>query len=305
MDHESANYEEALEKFSDWVDSFEKKLNSACHCCPKTSERKNVILYHQNLQNEVEDFGKKLNCEVKRYLNADKQSSEDDYRKSSNLEDKWHKLWLKSLEQLVIVERARRCPKHNSTIIGKSSPSPANKSIARPQRRRPISYPNNYSDRLEWDYQHTLSLTGCHEENGSQIDLDSIDEQVTKNLTEFGENYDVWLAKEDEVACVPLHSRPQSVEPYEKPELAKAIVTSNARSQDVNCNLLMLTTPSSMFSVDATKFSPYHHNLPLKKRCQTWRLLGSFLFALIVLIYALYHEPHHMHKSYYHAQPPV
>lgn len=120
---------------------------------------RNVINYHQNLQTEVEDLGKQLNCELKRHLSEDKTSTEKDWSESKDLEERWHKIWLKSLEQLVVVERTRRCPKHNSTIIGKPAPT-GDKSIARPQRRRPVSYPNNYNDRLEWDYKHTLSLTG-------------------------------------------------------------------------------------------------------------------------------------------------
>lgn len=304
MEFKSTDYSEAFKKFADWVESNEKRLNSACHCCPPQTGHqkswKHVITYHQNLQNEVEDFGKQLNCELKRHLNEDKSCTKEQWDESTDLEERWHKLWLKSLEQLVVVERTKRCPKHNSTIIGKSS-SPANKSVARPQRRRPISYPNNFSERLEWDYQHTLSLTGCHKENGSQIDLDSVDEQVTRNLTEFGENYELWFGKEDEIACIDLHSRPPSVEPAERPEIAKAVVTSNSNSSDdVNCNLLMLTTPSSMFSVDASKCSHNH------KQSYIWRIIGPFLFAFAVLIFsALYHEPHHMHKSYYHSQPPV
>lgn len=365
MDPKSSNYEEAFKKFANWIESNEKRVNSACHCCPqppptpptsstttpnpqalqqsngtsslnnKTSPTttttttittnhtssttpnhnnlqqnhhhpqtwKHVILYHQNLQNEVEDLGKQLNCELKRHLSDEKTPNQSQQDQSGELEERWHKLWLKSLEQLVVVERTRRCPKHNSTIIGKSSASssPANKSVSRPQRRRPISYPNNVSERLEWDYQHTLSLTGSHQENGSQIDLDSVDEQATKNLTEFGENYELWFGKEDEIACVALHSRPPSVEPAEQPEIAKAVVTSNSNmTDDINCNLLMLTTPSPMFSVDASK-CPHK-----QKQSNFWRIVGPFLLAIAFVAFsALYHEPHHMHKSYYHTQPPV
>lgn len=259
-----------------------------------------MIEYHQNLQTEVEQYGRQLNCELKRHLNEDKSLGKVKTTDSQALEERWHKLWLKSLEQLVVVERTKRCPKHNLTIIGKSGTTPANKSIARPQRRRPISYPNN-NERLEWDYQHTLSLTGCHKENGSQIDLDSIDEQVTKNLTEFGENYEMWFGKDDEIASVAMHSRPPSVEPAEQPELAKAVVTSDPNTtDDVNCNLLMLTTPMSMFSVDAGKC------LHKRGHSSFWRVMCSFLFVLALLLYsAIYHEPHHMHRSYYQGQPPV
>lgn len=301
MESKSANYEEALKKFANWVETNENRLNSACHCCPQANNWNNVITQHQDLQNEVENDGKQLNCELKRHLTEDKSSNKKQWDEFADLESRWHKLWLKSLEQLVVVERTRRCPKHNSTIIGKPPSSPANMSMAQPSRRRPISYPNNYSERLEWDYKHTLSLTGCHKENGSHIDLDSVDEQTTKNLTEFGENYELWFGKEDEIACVAMHSRPPSVEPAEKPEIAKAVVSSNQNShEDVNCNLLMLTTPSSMFSVDASKCS---HN---QGQNHLWRLIGPFLIAIFLLIFsALYHEPHHMHKSYYHTQPPV
>lgn len=261
---------------------------------------KHVILYHQNFQTEVEQVGKQLNCELKRHITENKSLSKAETNESIVLEERWFKLWLKSLEQLVVVERTKRCPKHNTTLIGKSGSSPANKNIARPQRRRPVSYPNNY-EKLEWDYQHTLSLTGCHKENGSQIDLDSIDEQVTKNLTEFGENYEMWFGKEDEIACVALHSRPPSVEPAERPEIAKAVVASDTNSKDdINCNVLMLTTPMSMFSVDAGKCS---HK---RKHRIVWGMIGPFLFAVALILFStIYHEPHHMHRSYYHAQPPV
>lgn len=342
MEFKSTSYSEAFKKFADWVELNEKKLNSACHCCPtskpltnhettttttttttppnggpikeieKTLDSsingqnrlhtwKHVITLHYNIQIEVENSGRQLNCELKRHLNEDKTCSKQQWDDAASLEGRWHKLWLKSLEQLVIVERTRRCPKHNSTIIGKPSPLPAQMSTGKPQRIRPISYPNNYNERLEWDYRHTLSLTGCHKENGSQIDLDSVDEQVTKNLTEFGENYELWFGKEDEVISITTHSRPPSVEPAEQPEVAKAVVTSNSNHhEDVNSNLLMLTTPSSMFSVDASKCL---HN---QKQSYTWRLIGPFLFAFILFIYcALFHEPHHMHKSYYLTQPPV
>lgn len=341
MEFKSSNYSEAFKKFANWIESKEERLKSACHCCPQTKKQaihetptpltngivkdtigveeetgsiaitttsqsriqhwKVVIDYHQDFQNEVEDFGKQLNCELKRHLNEDKSCTSQQLDESARLEARWHQIWLKSLEQLVIVERTRRCPQHNTTIIGKPTPSASSKSMVRPQRIRPISYPNNTSERLEWDYKYTLSLTGCHKENGSHIDLDSVDEQTTKNLTEFGENYEIWFGKEDEVACIPTHSRPPSVEPAEKPEIAKAVVFSDKNAhKDVGCNLLMLTTPSSMFSVDASKCS---HN---KKRGSRWQIIGSFLIAVVlVVISALYHEPHQMHRSYYHSQPPV
>lgn len=291
-----------LKQFADWVESLEKRLESACHCsCPTNNGQqkswKHVIDYHQKLQNEVEDQSKVR--DLKRKLSEDKSCTEEQWDLFNKLESQWHKIWLKSLEQLVIVDRTKRCPKHNTTLIGKTtSPSPANKSVARPQRRRPISYPNNFNERLEWDYQHTLSLTGCHEENGSQIDLDSVDEQVTRNLTEFGENYELWFGREDEIASVNLHSRPASVEPAEKPELAKAIVTSNiSSSEDVNCNLLMLTSPSTIVT------SKCSHN---QKPSYMWRTVGSFLFLFgLIVISTIYHEPHHVHRSYYHSQPPV
>lgn len=342
MEYQSSNYSEAFKKFANWIESKEKRLNSACHCCPQTKERlshetitpfingtvkdnahieeetgsintsnpsstdiirhwKVVINYHQDFQNEVEDFGRRLNCELKRHLNnKDESCTKQQIDESVNLENRWHQIWLKSLEQLVVVERCRRCPKHNSTFIGKTSPSASNKGIAKAQRVRPISYPNNTTEKLEWDYQHTLRLTGCHKENRSQIDLDSVDEQVTKNLIEFGEDYQDWLGKEDEIACIPTHSRPPSVEPAEKPEIAKAVVFSDRSTyDDVNCNLLMLTTPPSMFSVEASKCT---HS----KRGSWWQVLGPFLFAIVLVIFsALYHEPHQMHRSYYHSQPPV
>lgn len=306
----SSNFNEAFKKFSNWVETNEKTLNSTCHCCPEAKLsstllpngiiKETIINYHQNLQTEVEEVGKQLNCELKRHLSEDKSCTKQHQEESTQLEERWHRIWLKSLEQLVIVERTRRCPKHNSTIIGKPS-SPANQSVAKPHRRRPISYPNHHNERLEWDYKNTLSLNGCYKENGSQIDLDSVDEQVTKNLTEFGENYELWFGKEDEIACISMHSRPPSVEPAERPEIAKAVVSSNLNSHDdVNCNLLMLTTPSSMFSVDASKCSHHH------KQGHFWRFVGPIIFAVLLLIFStFYHEPHHMHKSYYHTQPPV
>lgn len=316
MEFKSSNFSEAFSKFANWIEGNEKQLNSACHC-PKTKKQtieetkttinappsngswKHVIKFHQDLQTEVEEYGKQLSCELKNHLNEDKSCSKK-HKEVTDLEERWHKLWLKSLEQLVIVERIRRCPKHNSTIIGKPS-SPANKSVANPNRKRPISYPNNFNDRLEWDYKNTLSLTGWHKENGSQIDLDSVDEQVTKNLTEFGENYELWFPKEDEIDCIPMHSRPPSVEPAEKPELAKAVVTSDPNHhQDVNCNLLMLTTPSSMFSVDGSKYSSFKN----KNNNYLWRFLLLLLVAALGYS-AFYQEPHHMHKSYYRNQPPV
>lgn len=241
----------------------------------------------------------KLSHEVKLHIAEDKSCTKQQWKESKDLEHRWYKVWLSSLEQLVVVESLRRCPKHNSTLIGKPSPPPA-KVVGRTNRIRPISYPSNSNERLEWDYRHTLSLTGCHKENGSQMDLDSIDEQITKNLTEFGENYELWFGKEDEVACVTVHSRPPSVEPAEKPEVAKAVVSDLNTNGDVTCNLLMLTTPSSMFSVEASKC------IPSKRRSHTWRIIGPILFAIFVLLFsAIYQEPHHMHKSYYHTQPPV
>lgn len=353
MEPKSSNYEDAFKKFADWIESNEKRVNSACHCCPQLTSTplqpqqqsngaspsdnfkhnsstktpptptsinattrsitqsspttpnhqqhpqtwKHVILYHQNLQNEVEDLGKQLNCELKRLLHDEKSPSKSQIDQSQELEARWHKLWLKSLEQLVVVERTRRCPKHNSTIIGKSSTSsPASKSVSRLQRRRPISYPNNVSERLEWDYQpNTLSLTGSHKENGSQIDLDSVDEQVTKNLTEFGENYEMWLADADEVSD--LQSRPPSPLRDEQPIIAKADpkITDDSSNQ-----VWMITTPSAVLSVDATKCSH------IQKQSNFWRIVGPCLLAIAFVAFsALYSEPHHMHKSYYHTQPPV
>lgn len=354
---ESTNYNEASTKFSDWLGLTEKRLETSCHCpsnllsnnnnstskstnptistnsttnliAQQTSiadpklqlynRWKNVISQHQNLQNEVEVFGNQLNCELKKHLNNDKSITKEQSHLASDLEARWHKLWLKSLEQLVVVERTRRCPTHNTTIIGKSKSNSnsngcntnANNSLVKVQRRRPISYPNNYNDRLEWDYQHTLSLTGCHKENGSQIDLDSVDEQVTKNLTEFGENYELFFGLDEEITCSAqtVHSRPPSVEPAEKPEIAKAIVTSgnlNDSHEDVSCNRLMLTTPSSIFSVDASKCLRDSSNFKKDDAKLIWRFLLPIVFAIILIFSAITQEPHHMHKSYYHTQPPV
>lgn len=304
MEFKSVNYTEALSKFANWIETNEKRLNSACHC-EDVCQWKHVICVHQNLQNEVEDFGKRLNCELKSHLNEDEACAQTRLAQATDLEKRWHQLWLKSLEQLVVVERTRRCPKHNTTIIGKpnSTNTANNKTPVKPQRIRPISYPNNHSERLEWDYRYTLSLTGCHKENGSQIDLDSVDEQVTKNLTEFGENYELWFGKDDELASVTVHSRPPSVEPSEKPELARAVtITSDAYNHaDINPNLLKLTTPSSMFSVEATKCS---HN---SRQSHKLRLIGyPLLFAIIALVFCtIAQDQHHWHKSFGYNYPPV
>lgn len=302
MEFKSVNYTEALEKFTSWVESNETRLNSACHC-EDVCQWKHVINIHQNLQNEVEDFGTRLSCELKKHINEDESCAEARSIEATDLENRWHQLWLKSLEQLVVVEKSRRCPKHNITIIGKPNGcSMTNKTPIKPHRVRPISYPNNNSERLEWDYRYTLSLTGCHKENGSHIDLDSVDEQVTKNLTEFGENYEVWFGKDDEVASVTLHSRPPSVEPPEKPEIARAIaITSTHNHEEINLNLLKLTTPSSMFSVEATKCS---HNA---RQSHTWRLIGyPLLFAIIALVFCtIAQDQHQWHKSFGYNYPPV
>ena len=324
----------SIREFAKWIDINEKKLNTACHCEPKQSW-KNVIEYHKNIQFEVEDLGKRMNDDVKGQLNdlekrlneaeklsgevsdksshfkSDKSSLQQLWDEATDLEKRWHKLWLKSLEQLVVVERTRRCPSHNSTIIGKPTQNtPSNKSLLRTQRKRPLSYPNNVVDRMEWDHRDTLVLTGCYKENGSQKDLESVDEQrvleeATKKLTFFGENYELYFGQEDEVACDSLHSRPASCEPSEQPEIAKAIVTSNAKlSDNVNCNLLMLTTPSSMLSVDAGKFcSPSYQR---RNKSSGWRYFCPIILLLgLVLISALFKEPHQLHKAYHHSRPPI
>lgn len=366
MEHKlSKNYGEAYEKFAEWVADKEKLLTSTCHCCPKGNSNtsipkqpvengskqllsstplsngtsngtstESIVSFHRKLQEEVENRGKQLNCELRHHLEEDKLCTKDHWDQSGALESRWHQLWLTSLEQLIIVERNRRCPTHNSASTGRqtthqlklhqqtnnntsssSSRSPLlvaykkSSSLRGSPRKRPISYPNNaYTDRLEWDYKNTLSLTGCHKENGSHIDLDSVDEQITKNLTEFGENYELWFGKEDEIVLLDLHSRPSSVEPSEKPEIAKAVIitptttNSNSSTNDVNCNLLMLTTPSSIFSVDASKCSRQEK----PQASYRWRFFGAFLFTIAALLFSsLYTEPHHIHKSYYHSQPPV
>lgn len=302
MDTTSANYTEAYNKFANWIEETKKKLSS-CHCCDGTKqplEWKNVINYHKSLQNEVEVLGETLKCKLKQHLNEDKSHTKEQIDQTAELEGKWHQLWLKHLEQLVVVERTRRCPIHNSTLIGKPYPNSNGKNAIKAQRIRPISYPNNYNDRLEWDYRHTLSLTGCHKENGSHLDLDSVDEQTTKNLTEFGENYELWFGKEDEIACVPLHSRPPSVEPAEKPEIAKAVVTSNSSSpEDINCKILKLSMPSSLLSVPAS-------NIPRQQmRKHSWQLLLMLITIVVVIISGLCLEPHQLERTYRHTQPPV
>lgn len=326
MANESSNFDEAFKKFSEWVETNENLLNTACHCCPTQPQQtnptsnistenspnvrtsfndfrswKSVIEYHRKLQQEIEEVGYKLNGKLKCFLNEDKTISDDQRDESLSLEGRWHKLWLKSLEQLVVVENSRRCPIHNTTLIGKPTlKTSPNKRLVRSHRIRPLSYPNS-NDRLEWDYKYTLSLTGCHKENGSQIDLDSVDEQITKNLTEFGENYELWFGKEDEIANI-VHSRPPSVEPVEKPEIAKAVVTSDSNlNGDGNFNLLMLTAPSSILSIDGSK-CPHKSRKP----CFLWRSLVSIVFVVVLILFSsLYHEPHQMHKSYYNTQPPV
>lgn len=383
-DEQSADYQEAYKKFSEWIEFHEGKLNAPCDCCPPTSNLtvsnepnqnttsttssvtkplkesnglshkssnqlggdeiatlngygkngltaganggngkvtidaistsnqclNSVIKHHQEFRDEIVEYGQKLNFELKRHLNEDPSLINERTQQSSKLEDRWHTLFLNAFEQLVVVELTKRCPKNSST--DKHIRSVANKkqklqntimnrvsSSMSKQRIRPMSYPNNNVD-IEWDYRHTMSLTGGHKENGSHIDLDSVDEQVTKNLTEFGENYELYFGKEDDITSFPVHSRAPSVEPDEKPKLAKATITSDSKQDDVNYNLLMLTTSSSMFSVDATKC--------LHKRTPSFfkRLLVSLLLAIFLIIFsALYHEPHHMHKSYYNSQPPV
>lgn len=296
----------AFKEFSDWIETKENQLNTLCHCCPpQTNNWKSVIENHQIIQNEVEQYGHHLNWELKQLLKKDKTITKEQRDYAAALEDRWKKLWLKSLEQLVVVENDTRCPAHNSTMIEKpivkGTPNDKRLLLRRTKRTRPFSYPNN-NERLEWDYQHTLYLTGCHKENGSHLDLDSVDEQETKKLTEFGENYEVWFGKEDEVASIPVHSRPPSVEPAEEPEIVKAIVSSNDNfNGDVNFNLLMLTTQPSVFSIDTTKYS----NGKRTSRAH-WIYIFSAIFVVIAfMITNIFQEPHQMHKSYQYSQPPV
>lgn len=320
-ENRSSNFSEALKKFSKWVVAHENKLDTACHCCPSpnnssegtnnirnstssTPDKKNwksVIEYHHKLQGEVESHGY-LNNELKQFIIEDKTITNEQRDEAKSLENRWHNLWLKSLEQLVIVERTRRCPKHNTTIIGRPfiRSANSNKRLLRSERIRPLSYPNG-NDRLEWDYKHTLSLTGCQNE-GSQIDLDSVDEQATKSLTEFGENYELWFGKEDEIANISVHSRPPSVEPAERPETAKATVISTVNMNGDGNNLLMLTAPPPIQSIDGSKCSQTKE----KQLSYSWRLvLSSIIVIIIVMILGFCQKPHQMQKSYYISQPPV
>lgn len=320
---ESSNYDEAFKKFSHWVESNENQLKTACYCCPRQTNPTinesddtstntkpppnpdpkkwtSVIEYHREFQQKIEDLGYQHSGDIKRFLDEDESITDEQKLEIETLEERWHRMWIKSLEQLVVVEKGPCCPNHKSSVTTKPSFN-STLNYRRPihtNRVRPLSYPN-CNEALDWDYRHTLSLTGCHQENGSQIDLDSVDEQETKKLTYFGENYEVWFCKEEENI---VHSRPPSVEPPERPELAKAVVTSDSNMNgDGNFNLLMLTAPSSILSIDGSKWT---HS---KRRSSFfWRYLAAIIFVIILILFSsIYHEPHQMHRSYYSTQPPV
>lgn len=308
MENTSTEYSEAFKKFADWIESNEKRVRDACSCPTESNLQKHahlksgkdVINYHSDLQNEIEVVGNQLLRELQHQPKPEGKSETDkQWKEIRQLEERWHKLYLIHLEQLVIVEKNRRCPIHNITMIGKPIHPPGVNRLVQAHRRRPISYPNNQGDRLEWDYApHTLKLTGCHTSNGSQLDLESVDEQQTRNLIEFGENYELWMANEDEVPGPAMHSRPQSVEPPEKPEIARAVETSNSATN--NINTLTVTKPSSMYAVEVN-----HHSHGFCSRLWHFAIMAVLFGTLIGVLFPALQDPHLIHRSYRDAQPPI
>ena len=253
-----------------------------------------VILYHQEIQNEIETVGLVHSNDVR----ENSVDLSDQARvESVNLRSRYEKLWLLSLEALVRVESHSSCPIHSFKNSSLKKPLPRTVPKARISRR-PVSFPNSSYNGLEWDYTSSMALVGIQKSSEKPYDFDLVDEQTTRSLTEFGENYDLWL--DNEISKDTYHERPPFVEVAQ----AKVIDKRIEESKSSLSKPLTLTKPSDTISIDGSRYQDHTWNF--KDDESSWRHVRYYLliFIIVSVVSVLYYEPPHLHK-YYYISPPI
>lgn len=334
-DLQSPNFGQASEKFATFLISIETKLKESC-CCPlvnsssqlhsKFKSWQDVVQYHEDIKQSLEKKGIAYDYDVKRNLNDVEDKQRTEYKKLSS---KCQELLLASLQAFCVVKIHNNCSIHYLSSCQKLRAKSPYKYVSQRKnlayellerkavnnknfnniRQRPVSYPNNHSVPLEWDWRGTLDLRGVPKANGHQdTELESVDKQAENNLVYYAEEYEVWLSETTPCATRnKIHSRPPSLEPDELPTSTTAIIrkTDSDDSDVLPGNLLTITTPSKVISVVNNSNCPAQY-YPHKYTNQPWRKMGYILIGFVILIIsAIYREPPTLHKSYYYTSPPV
>lgn len=267
------------------------------------------IKFFISIEKQLEQEGNKHVLETQ-LLVIDENDQEK--RKVDDLRQRWLDLLLDSKTARVEVEKCPNGPirSKRTNVLRHIGPQKRNitysvmNSARKILRRRPMSFPYE-GGMFEWDnHLSTITLTGIQKQN-QDTDLDSVDEEATRDLTEFGEYYEKWLSEGESCTTkdIVFHSRPPSVEP-DKPEIAKATITQTDPLDFMPYNLLMLTAPSEMISVDATKCHDNYWQQKRNVKTNHWHLLRYIIAICFFLVFTFY-DPPQLHKSYHYTSPPV
>ena len=177
----------------------------------------------QAIQVEIESVGRRFLSSIAPHLRSRAQGAE-----LRQQETRWHSLWIRSLEFLVIIEDCFKCPNHlnnkKETVAAamRSSPQARKKVVRRRQRSKDVrlspssstgcltssaSKPRPWSfhaasEWTDWDYYQPPSFSFTPQEYKSSEDLH--DENMVRSLIEFGENYEHWFRTDD--GCVALRA---------------------------------------------------------------------------------------------------
>ncbi|XP_074593280.1 uncharacterized protein LOC141849018 [Brevipalpus obovatus] len=106
-----------IKDFSKWLDRTDKHLKSVCYCSfadftanssssSLGKEWIDAIAEHKAIQAEIQNIGRRFINSLKANCNATSRSL------LSGEETRWHSLWLKSFECLMILEEHHTCPSH-------------------------------------------------------------------------------------------------------------------------------------------------------------------------------------------------
>lgn len=185
----------------------------------------------EQIQREIESVGRQFLSSLKSRNNYTDIEAAD----LKHQEDRWHSLWIKSLEFILLIKEYNLCPQHSdpktvtmttsvacgmdllpkdtgyssdADLSDASNPadklhslslSPVKKRVMRRRttsKRRPWSF-HVPSEWSDWDYYQPPPVNV----NAATIEPEDMhDESVVKSLIEFGENYELWFKTDEGIA---------------------------------------------------------------------------------------------------------
>ncbi|XP_054168016.1 uncharacterized protein LOC128965365 [Oppia nitens] len=114
----------SLAEFVKWLSYTEHQLETICYCANTRikSDWKDIVSHHKAIQSEIESVGRRFVNDIKDNHHFGSVGSTK-LTTLSKEERRWHSLWLRSLEYLMILEEGPHCPQHYN-ISGVEDPLP-------------------------------------------------------------------------------------------------------------------------------------------------------------------------------------